>query len=149
LETYSLHFAIAWTIIVGAFLLVGIFQIRHIQQEMVRNEAYANFNKDKSLRFWATIHGGIYVPVTDKTPPNPYLSHVKERDIKTPDGKELTLMNPAYMLRQTMAEYESLYDIRGHLTSLKHFRPETGPDKWEKSALQTFERGSKKISEKG
>jgi hypothetical protein len=147
LETYSLYFVIAWTIIVGGFLLFGVFQIRQIQQEMVRNEARANFNKDKSLRFWATMHGGVYVPVTEETSPNPYLSHVKERDIKTPDGKALTLMNPAYMLRQTMEKYESLYGVRGHLTSLKHFRPETGPDEWETSALQKFESGTKEISE--
>jgi len=37
LETYSLYFVIAWTFIVGGFLLFGIFQIRHIQQEMVKN----------------------------------------------------------------------------------------------------------------
>jgi len=36
LETYSLYFVIAWTFIVGGFLLFGIFQIRHIQQEMVK-----------------------------------------------------------------------------------------------------------------
>jgi Flp pilus assembly protein protease CpaA len=63
LETYSLYFVIAWTIIGSGFLLFGIFQIRQTQQEMVRNEARANFNKDKPLRFWATMHGGVYVPV--------------------------------------------------------------------------------------
>jgi len=72
---------------------------------------------------------------------------VKERDIKTPDGKALTLMNPAYMLRQVMEKYESLYGVRGHITSLKHFRPETGPDEWETSVLQKFEKGAKEISE--
>ncbi|MDX2510642.1 MAG: DUF3365 domain-containing protein, partial [Desulfobacterales bacterium] len=114
---------------------------------MVKNEAQANFNKDQALRFWSTTHGGVYVPASEKTPPNPYLSHVKERDIKTPDGKALTLMNPAYMLRQTMEKYESLYGVRGHITSLKHFRPETAPDEWEKSALQEFESGAREISE--
>jgi hypothetical protein len=147
LETYLLYFVIAWTVIVGGFLLFGIFQIRHIQQEMVKNEAFANFNKDQSLRLWATMHGGVYVPITEETPPNPYLSHVKERDIRTPDGKALTLMNPAYMLRQTMAKYEIFYGVRAHITSLIHFRPETAPDEWEKSALQEFERGTKEISE--
>jgi len=69
LETYSLYFVIAWMVIIGGFLLFGIFQVRHIQQEMVRNEARANLNKDKSLRFWGAMHAGIYVPVTD-TPPS-------------------------------------------------------------------------------
>lgn len=136
-----------WTILIGSFLLFGIFQIRQLQQEMAKNEAHANFNKDQALRFWATMHGGVYVPVTDKTPPNPYLTHIKERDIKTPDGKALTLMNPAYMLRQVMEDHENLYGVRGHITSLKHFRPETAPDEWETSALQAFERGVKEISE--
>lgn len=147
LETYSLYFVIAWTIIVGGFLLFGIFQIEHIQQKMVKGEALANFNKDQALRFWSASHGGVYITITDETPPNPYLDHVKERDIKTPDGKALTLMNPAYMLRQTMKKYESLFGVRGHITSLKYFRPETAPDEWEKSALQEFGRGAKEISE--
>ena len=55
-------------------------------------------------------------------------------------------MNPAYMIRQVLERYESFYGVRGHITSLKHFRPETAPDEWEKSALQEFERGAKEIS---
>jgi Protein of unknown function (DUF3365) len=147
LETYSLSFVIAWTFIVGGFLLFCIFQIQQIQHEMVKNEALADYKKDQAFRFWATAHGGVYVPITEETPPNPYLSHVKERDIKTLDGKALTLMNPAYMLRQTMNKFESLYGVHGHITSLKHFRPETAPDEWEKYALREFERSAKEISE--
>jgi len=144
---FSWYFVTAWTVIVVGLLLFGIIQIRSVQQQMIRKEAYANFNKDQALRFWSTMHGGVYVPITDKTPPNPYLSHVKDRDIKTPSGKALTLMNPAYMLRQTMEKYESLYGVRGHITSIKHFRPETAPDEWEKFALKKFESGTKEISE--
>ena len=91
------------------------------------------------------MHGGVYVPVTAETPPNPYLSHIHERDLKTPSGINLTLMNPAYMLRQTMDKYEMRYGIHGHITSLKHFRPETGPDEWEKYALKEFEKGVKEV----
>ena len=139
--------AIAWTIIIGGLLIFGIFQIRQVQREMAKKEALANFNKDLALRSWAATHGGVYVPATDETPPNPYLSHVSERDITTPGGKSLTLMNPAYILRQTMDNYESLYGIRGHITSLQHFRPETAPDEWEKSALKQFQRGVPEVSE--
>ncbi|MDL1963170.1 MAG: response regulator [Deltaproteobacteria bacterium] len=146
LETYSWYIVIPWSIVVVCLLLVGIFHIQHNQQEMVKNEALANFSKDQSLRFWSSTHGGVYVPITEETPPNPYLSHVKDRDIKTPAGKALTLMNPAYMLRQTMERYESFCGVRSHITSLKYFRPETAPDEWEKSALQKFEKGAKEIS---
>jgi len=147
LETYSWSLVIAWTIIIGSLLLFGISQIRHVQREMIKKEARANFNKDQALRFWGAIHGGVYVPVTKETPSNPYLGHVPERDIKTPSGKSLTLMNPAYMLRQTMERYEDLYGVRGHLTSLKHFRPETAPDEWEKYALKKFEQGAQEVFE--
>ncbi|MCD4651683.1 MAG: DUF3365 domain-containing protein [Candidatus Cloacimonetes bacterium] len=147
LLSYFWYFTIAWTIIVIGFLLFGIVQIRSVQQTMIKKEAQANFNKDQALRFGSATHGGVYVPVSDETQPNPYLRHVKDRDIEISDGKILTLMNPAYMLRQTMENYEILYGVRGHITSLKYFRPETAPDEWEKSALRNFEKGTKEISE--
>ncbi len=147
LKNYAWAFIIGWTVIIGGFLLYGISHIRTVQGDMVKNEARANFSKDQALRFWSTMHGGVYVPVTDETPVNPYLSHVKERDIETPGGKRLTLMNPAYMLRQVMEKYESLYGVRGHITSLRYFRSETAPDEWERSALKKFEAGVKEISE--
>ena len=59
--------------------------------------AYA---KDTLYRRWNTQHGGVYVPVTEDTPPNPYLRDVPERDITTPSGRQLTLLNHAYMIRQ-------------------------------------------------
>ena len=49
------------------------------------------------------------------------------------------------MLRQTMDNYEIRYGIRGHITSLKHFRPETGPDECEKYVLKKFEKGVKEV----
>jgi hypothetical protein len=145
--SYFWYFTIAWTLIVIGFLLLGSMQIHSVQQEMIKKEAHANFNKDQALRFWSTTHGGVYVPVTDETPSNPYLENVKDKDITISGGKVLTLMNPAYMLRQTMENYESLYGVRGHITSLKYFRPETAPDEWEKSALHEFGKGKEEISE--
>ena len=147
LVSYFWYFTIAWTLIVIGFLLLGSMQIHSVQQEMIKKEAHANFNKDQALRFWSTTHGGVYVPISDETPSNPYLEHVKDKDITISGGKVLTLMNPAYMLRQTMENYESLYGVRGHITSLKYFRPETAPDEWEKSALHEFGKGKEEISE--
>ncbi len=136
-----------WTIIVGGLLVADFIQIRHVQQEMAKTEARANFNKDQAFRFWGAKHGGVYVPVTERTPRNPYLGHIPERDITTKSGKALTLMNPAYMVRQMMKEYADLYGIRGHITSIKHFRSETAPDEWERSALLAFERGAQEVFE--
>ena len=45
--SYFWYFTIVWTIIVIAFLLFGIIQIRSVQQKMIKKEALANFNKDQ------------------------------------------------------------------------------------------------------
>ncbi len=141
------YFIVAWSLIITGILLFGIDQIRNIQHEMAKKEAKSNFNKDQAIRFWSSMHGGVYVPISKETPINPYLSHVKDREITTPSGAQLTLMNPAYMLRQVMEKYEDQYGIRGHITSLKHFRPETAPDEWERNVLNKFNQGVKEYSE--
>jgi len=57
------------------------------------------------------------VPVTDNTPPNPWLSNLPERDISTPSGKKLTLINPAYMTRQVHELGAKQFGLQGHITS--------------------------------
>ena len=104
-------------------------------RNMAENIAQASFLKDQAFRFWATPHGGVYVPATDRTPPNPYLEHITDRDIEKPDGTKLTLMNPAYMLRQMMEEYSGLYGVKGRITSLKYLYEGNKPDEWETKAL--------------
>jgi len=144
---YFWAFVAAWTLIVVMLLLQDIHEIRDKIIEMAKREALVHLNKDLAARLWAASHGGVYVPVTGKTPPNPFLNHIPDRDIKTPGGKSLTLMNPAYMLRQMMDESADLYGVRGHITGLKSFRKETAPDDWERTALTSFESGASEASE--
>jgi diguanylate cyclase (GGDEF)-like protein len=109
---------------------------------LARQEAATAYDKDVLIRQWASIHGGIYVPVTNETPPNPYLSNITERDITTPSGRKLTLMNPAYMTRQLHELQRKNQRIKGHLTSLIPIRPENRPDAWEEKALHVLEKGA-------
>jgi len=137
--------AVFWTICILASYGWNVSKERAKTREVVLSTAHAYFNKDQAYRLWATTHGGVYVPVTDETPPNPYLDHVKERDIETPSGRKLTLMNPAYMLRQMMQQYSNLYGVRGHITSLNTLNPINRPDEWEAEALRSFEAGVKVV----
>jgi len=77
------------------------------------------------------------------TPPNPYLSHVPNRDIVVDSTLKLTLVNPAYMSRQVYELSEETSDVRGHITSLNPIRPENNPDSWEEKVLNYFEQGGK------
>jgi two-component system, chemotaxis family, sensor kinase Cph1 len=140
---------IAWTLIVAGLFLKDVKEIKETSLALARKEALSHFNKDHATRLWAASHGGIYVPATEKTPPNPYLNHIPERDLLTPSGALLTLMNPAYMLREMMDHYSDLYGIRAHITGLKYFRSETAPDDWETSSLLSFERGKEDVWEVG
>jgi PAS domain S-box-containing protein len=130
---------IAFTALVGASVGVNLRQVRDHTRELAKMEALTTFNKDQAFRFWATNHGGVYVPPSETTPPNPYLSHIPDRDIELPSGKKLTLMNPAYIMKQAMAEYSELYGVKGHITSLNPLNPANKPDEWEAEALKSFE----------
>ncbi len=133
---------IAWTAVIAGSMGWTIYQEKNAAKQMARHEAGAMFQKDPIYRLWNADHGGVYAPITPQTQPNPYLSHITERDIQTPSGHPLTLINPAYMTRQVYKLGLEKYGSRGHITSLKPIRPENAPDQWEKSALRSFEQGS-------
>ncbi|MGV1098329.1 ATP-binding protein [Thiovibrio sp. JS02] len=131
---------VVWTLLMAGLSFDEIQGIRQITHEMAVSEIRAYFNKDRALRVWSASHGGVYVPIDSRTPPSPYLGHVPERDLITPSGKRLTLMNPAYMIRQLSEDFSSLYGIVARITSLQPLRPENAPDAWERGALEDFEK---------
>ncbi len=110
-------------------------------------EARSHLEQDHLYRRWVASHGGVYVPPTEASPPNPYLDHVPNRDVVTRDGQALTLINPAYMTRQVYAMGVGLDGLHSHLTSLRPLRPENAADSWEVKALTAFERGTAEVME--
>ncbi|MDT8446383.1 MAG: DUF3365 domain-containing protein [bacterium] len=146
---YAFLALLGWTGAVVASYWVNVSHERRVTREITLNAARAAFYKDLAFRSWAASHGGVYVPVTDATPPNPYLK-VPERDILTPSGRQLTLLNPAYAFRQLLERYSEMYGVYGRITSLKPINPKNTPDPWERKALESFEQGvteAKELSE--
>ena len=123
----------------------NVHQIRKGILELARSQARVAYEKDLLYRRWNASYGGVYVPVTDRSSPNPYL-HTPERDIATSSGLRLTLMNPAYMTRQVHELAAQVYGVQGHITSLSPIRPANAPDPWEREALEAFQDGAKEIS---
>ena len=135
--------AAMWTFVL---VLSMVWNFRYVSQQtmdMAYAEARANLNKDITFRRWGTLHGGVYVPITETQKSVPWLSHVPGRDVTTTDGTRLTLLNPASMLRQMMDMYATDYGIRGRITGLRFLNPDNAPDWWEKRQLEAFERGEK------
>ena len=131
--------AFFWTVLIGAFAWHESNENFDNIVQFATIEARARFSKDLVYRRWAAHHGGVYVPVDESTPPSPFLRDSPERDLQTPSGRHLTLINPAYMTRQVYELDAATSGVVSHITSLNPIRPENAPDLWEKQALQAFE----------
>ena len=143
IRNYFLVAFAVWTGIIAAIFIWDAGETRQFVVEEAKSNAVASYNKDVAFREWATTHGGVYVPVDEVTQPNTYLTNVKERDIITPSGKHLTLMNPAFMARQMNEFFAQKGNVFGHITSLNLKNPINKPDKWEEDALRAFEKGER------
>ena len=94
-----------------------------------------DFNKDQVYRRWAANHGGVYVPVSASTRPSPYLVDVPERDVTTPSGRKLTLMNPAWIIRQVQElgrepSPDEIAEKGPHMRKLLALCKKHGVDRW-------------------
>lgn len=138
---------ILWTITMCGMLAWGIVRIQADTRTLASSVARAYLNKDYVFRLWGASHGGVYVPINERTLPDPHLKHVPDRDMETPSGKKLTLINPAYMLRQLQKDFSELFGVKARITSLKGSRPEIAPDEWEEAQLRSFQNGLKEAKE--
>lgn len=127
-----------WSVLVAASLSYHFYSLWQATLQSAETAASATLNKDLSYRNWANSHGGVYVPPTERTPANPYLN-VPERDVITQSGKILTLLNPAYMIREIQLYYGDQYGSKTVITSLNPINPYNIPDEWEQKALESFE----------
>ncbi|MFA7269509.1 MAG: EAL domain-containing protein [Sterolibacterium sp.] len=139
-------FLLAWSLIIALSLIWNLTEVHRQSLEVARHEAAAHINKNIAIRNWVASHGGVYVPPTEQTPPNPYLS-VADRDITSTGGKELTLMNPAYVLREMQRQFSTSYGEKEKIVSLKPLNPINTPNDEEHAALLRLERGEKEILE--
>ncbi|PKQ62022.1 hypothetical protein BZG02_13870 [Labilibaculum filiforme] len=134
------------TLLIGSSLAWNIHKEYQTSYELAKVEALGSYNKDLAFRRWASLHGGVYVPITDSIQPNPHLNFLPDQNISTTTGKSLTLVNPAYMTRLVFHFEEEQYGQKGHITSLKPINPGNMADEWEAKALKLFEKGETEYS---
>lgn len=137
-------FMAVWTLVTGTSLVWNLFYQQDRFKAALHAEAAAFHAMEMQYRNWIIHSGGVYVPVTDKTPPSPWLSEVPERDVTTPSGKRLTLLNSSYVVRlvhQSMAGTSA--PLRASIASLNPINPINAADAWERQALETFAHGER------
>lgn len=132
---------LAWTLTVAISFAVSANREYDDAQKTARIEAQAHFNEVVNVRHWVAMLGGIYAPITDQIQPNPFLQdRVAERDITTPQGKALTLLNPAYVTRLLADGLMREYNVHGRLVSTDPVSPANRADAWESRAIERFAR---------
>lgn len=141
-KTKSYWIIFFWLLIVGAAFGKNYSLEAKARQDLAFQAARAFFNQIVLSRAWNASHAGVYVPVTENTRPNPYLDD-PHRDIETTDGTKLTKINPAFMTRQIAEIAARKNGIQFHITSLKPIRPDNKPTDWEKTWLESFDKGVK------
>jgi|GEM_PF-5820556 len=145
LRWYGWTLTLCWTAVVAGLLIWSVVENQrgNVDEAMIRAEMARE--KDIAYRRWVQVNGGVYIPVTPTSQPNPHLN-VPERDITTPSGKALTLVNSSYMVRQVSELAGDSISVKSHITSLKPLRPQNAPDPREAEALRQFEQGAQKVT---
>ncbi len=138
-------YATLWLTMIGLTFYQQVNEVQKFAQTIAVNQAAMFYRHVVIMQQWNALHGGVYVPVTPATQPNPYLT-VPDRDLITTDGRQLTLINPTYMTRQVAEMELQEIGVRFHITSLNPVRPENKADDWEALALKAFEQGEKSRS---
>lgn len=131
--------------IIGLSLRASIDEIHKHNLEVASEGARNVFRMIVLARQWNASHKEVYVPVSDKAQPNPYLQD-PQRDITSSDGRRLTMVNPAYMTR--MISDMSMADgkISFRAISLRPINPKNTPDAWERDALLSFNNGIREVT---
>jgi hypothetical protein len=97
---WGIVLALVWSMVVLISYFWNAHQAHSLLLDQARAELRANFFKDLTFCRWASRQGGVYVPVTETQQPDPYVDFLPERDVTTPSGRHLTLIDPALMMKQ-------------------------------------------------
>ncbi len=136
---------IFWVLLVGGSFYLNYDKMRNQQYENAFQTAQAFFQHIVLTREWIANHGGVYVPVTETTRPNPYIQDPL-RDLEINKKLSLTKVNPALMTRQLSELALRKNNIQFHITSLTPLRPENRATERERVALLSFNDGNKHTS---
>jgi len=139
--------SLLWVFLILLSLFWNLSANEALSLKVARDRGEAIFQIIEIARLWNATHFAVYVPVTENSQPNPYLT-IPNRDIETTSGQKLTLINPAYMTRQLSELTQSFRVTQFRLTSLNPIRPKNKPTDWEKEKLIQFKAGVSEVIER-
>jgi|GEM_PF-1056027 len=147
LKRYSLLFYFIWIILVSISLFWNIYSVVSYVKQLAKSNARSYLKTELTFRSWVSNHGGLYAPLSENTPCNPFLASIQNRETTLPTGDTLTLLSPAYSVKQINHKLIDSTQIFSHLTGLSSINPENKPDEWESNALKELINGEKEVYE--
>jgi len=138
---------IVWTILVLVLAIIFVQLTLKDYLEEANAQARAAIERDISYRAWCSSLGGVYVPITNETHPDPYLKH-ENRDLTTTDGQRLTLISPAAMTNAVHDKENTPSYMISHLVSDKPLNDINACDPWEAlNYKKLYHRETEEVSE--
>lgn len=125
----------------------GIEAEKKHHEHLIELKGKALADQTQVLRRWIGGHGGLYAEEGGDITPNPDLAHIPERDITTPSGRKLTLLNSPTILQRLLSEFESESVDKIRLVAYDPVNPSGTPDSWEHKSLDALRQGEKYVQE--
>lgn len=147
LKRYTIFFNIVWAVLISFSLIWNIYTVSSNVKQLAKSNARSYLTTELTFRSWVSNHGGLYAPLSENTPCNPYLASTQNRETTLPTGDTLTLLSPAYSVKQINHKSIDSTQIFSHLTGLSYINPENKPDEWESNALKELINGEKEVYE--
>lgn len=134
---------VGWSVLSFFLWSWGFHQYEQEALRLAGTQAKAHMDRELVLRLWIAEHGGIYVRQGENTPSNPFLANIPERDVVTPGGQRLTLVNASYLSRLIKRQEEAVdYGMRKKISSPQPINPDNRPEDWEAPAYAAFVAGA-------
>jgi signal transduction histidine kinase len=131
----------AWSTLVAASFAWYFWQESKSLAVTATKEARAILDRDNAYRHWLVEQGGVYVKPSEKLPGDPYLKH-PQRDVVTTAGMRLTLLNPAFVLREVQTRQLDAMRGRSRVVSVTPLNPQNAADDWERRGLDSLAGGN-------
>lgn len=137
IQARRLRVGAAATLVVATALsaVLGVRAARQDQTDLALTMARSFFDETVALRSWVSDQGGLYAPLSEDVPPNPFLPEDR-RELVDEAGDHYVMLNPAYLTRLLAARTESGSGVSIRLIADPPLNPDNTPDPWEADVLR-------------
>ncbi len=149
-RTFLRRFLVQVVLLVAVFAAAGFtsmyLRTEALLEERSLAEARSTVDLIIAVRQWNTDYGGVWVVKRPGVETNPFLRKIGiKADLKTTDGRVLTLRNHAIMTAEIGDLLTDRLGLTLRLTGLRPLDPENVPSGWERTSLLAMEKGAREV----